>query len=162
LINPDDIAAHLWKDPQNIDVSNGINTAVNRLRYTLNDDTAEPVYIETVIGLGYRFIAAVEQASRKARDSAAARRTWKPHQANPPTSILRMHRRSLDGDRRTREPAATRDAGCPFQDDRDSSRSGTPPLEGCGSRRGCHLCRRSRVCLAFIGRTSPRRYPLFP
>jgi DNA-binding winged helix-turn-helix (wHTH) protein/Tol biopolymer transport system component len=65
LITRDDIAAHLWKDPQNIDVSNGINTAVNRLRYTLNDDTAEPVYIETVIGLGYRFIAAVEQASKE-------------------------------------------------------------------------------------------------
>jgi DNA-binding winged helix-turn-helix (wHTH) protein/Tol biopolymer transport system component len=62
LLTRDEIAAYLWKGPQNIDVSNGINTAVNRLRHTLNDDTTEPVYIETVIGLGYRFIAKVECA----------------------------------------------------------------------------------------------------
>ncbi|MFP5228830.1 MAG: winged helix-turn-helix domain-containing protein [Acidobacteriota bacterium] len=60
LITREEIASHLWKDPSNIDVSNGINTAVNRLRYTLKDDTVEPAYIETVIGLGYRFIASVE------------------------------------------------------------------------------------------------------
>jgi DNA-binding winged helix-turn-helix (wHTH) protein len=61
LLTRDEIASHLWKDSRNIDVSNGINSAVNRLRYTLNDDTARPAYIETVIGLGYRFIAPVEQ-----------------------------------------------------------------------------------------------------
>jgi len=61
LLTRDEIASLLWKDSRNIDVTNGINTAVNRLRYTLNDDTAHPAYIETVIGLGYRFIAPVEQ-----------------------------------------------------------------------------------------------------
>lgn len=61
LLTRDEIASHLWKDSRNINVSNGINSAVNRLRYILNDDTARPAYIETVIGLGYRFIAPVEQ-----------------------------------------------------------------------------------------------------
>lgn len=60
LITRDQIASQLWDDTSNIDVSNGINTAVNRLRYALQDDTTEPVYIETVIGLGYRFIAPAE------------------------------------------------------------------------------------------------------
>ena len=60
LVTRDEIADCLWTDPRNIDVSNGINTAINRLRFELADDPASPIYIETVIGLGYRFIAPVE------------------------------------------------------------------------------------------------------
>ena len=63
LVTRDEIAGCLWTDPQNIDVSNGINTAINRLRFELADDPASPIYIETVIGLGYRFIAPVETLS---------------------------------------------------------------------------------------------------
>ncbi|MGA2048997.1 MAG: winged helix-turn-helix domain-containing protein [Terracidiphilus sp.] len=63
LVTRDEIAGCLWTDPQNIDISNGINTAINRLRYELTDDPASPIYIETVIGLGYRFIAPVENLS---------------------------------------------------------------------------------------------------
>ena len=61
LISREQIATALWDEPQNVDVSNGINTAVNRLRATLGDDPGSPVYIETVVGLGYRFIAEVQE-----------------------------------------------------------------------------------------------------
>jgi DNA-binding winged helix-turn-helix (wHTH) protein/Tol biopolymer transport system component len=76
LITREEIVSRLWKDPHSIDVSNGVNSASNRLRTELNDDPAKPIYIDTVIGLGYRFIAKVEHCAepidgekgRRARD----------------------------------------------------------------------------------------------
>ncbi len=60
LITREQIALALWEDSGTIDVVTGINTAVRRLRAQLDDDPNAPTYIETVIGIGYRFIAAVE------------------------------------------------------------------------------------------------------
>jgi DNA-binding winged helix-turn-helix (wHTH) protein len=60
LITRDEITARLWTDTATIDIDTGINTAINRLRTTLNDNPAKPALIETVIGAGYRFIAEVE------------------------------------------------------------------------------------------------------
>ena len=61
LITRDEIALTLWEDSNTIDIVTGINTAVRRLRAQLDDDPAAPTYIETVIGIGYRFIADVEE-----------------------------------------------------------------------------------------------------
>lgn len=61
LITRDEIATCLWKNPQYVDAASGINTAVNRLRAALGDDPSNPVYIETVVSLGYRFIATVDR-----------------------------------------------------------------------------------------------------
>lgn len=61
LITREEIALTLWEDSRTIDIVTGINTAVRRLRAQLGDDPAEPTYIETVIGIGYRFIAHVEK-----------------------------------------------------------------------------------------------------
>ena len=56
LLTREEIAACLWKDSQNIDVMSGINTAVNQLRAQLGDGPASPKFIETVVGVGYRFV----------------------------------------------------------------------------------------------------------
>jgi DNA-binding winged helix-turn-helix (wHTH) protein len=61
LITREEIALTLWEDSSTIDIVTGINTAVRRLRAQLDDDPAAPTYIETVIGIGYRFIAEVEE-----------------------------------------------------------------------------------------------------
>lgn len=61
LITREEIALTLWKDSGTIDIVTGINTAVRRLRAQLDDDPGAPTYIETVIGIGYRFIADVEE-----------------------------------------------------------------------------------------------------
>jgi DNA-binding winged helix-turn-helix (wHTH) protein/WD40 repeat protein len=61
LITRDEIALTLWENSGTIDIVTGINTAVRRLRAQLEDDPAAPTYIETVIGIGYRFIADVEE-----------------------------------------------------------------------------------------------------
>jgi DNA-binding winged helix-turn-helix (wHTH) protein/WD40 repeat protein len=60
LVTREQIAACLWDQPQYVDTTSGINTAVNRLRAVLDDNPAQPVYIETIVGLGYRFIGRVE------------------------------------------------------------------------------------------------------
>lgn len=100
LITREEIVGRLWTDPQNIDVSNGVNTAINRLRKSLNDDPAKPDYLETVIGIGYRFVAKVEArgaasnagSARRAVDSAAAppaaRHSATPAMAAAPTPFL--------------------------------------------------------------------------
>lgn len=61
LVERETIAAHLWpSDKVSVDVTQGINSAVKRIRAALNDDAAKPRFIETVVGKGYRFIADVE------------------------------------------------------------------------------------------------------
>jgi len=40
-----------------------VDTRIAELRRALGDDAADPAYIETVTGQGYRFIAAVEAAA---------------------------------------------------------------------------------------------------
>lgn len=61
LVTRQEIAEHLWSQPESVDVVQGINSAINRLRAVLNDDSAKPRCIETVIGKGYRFIADIEE-----------------------------------------------------------------------------------------------------
>lgn len=72
LVTREQIADSLWEDQSTVDVVIGINTAVGRLRSVLDDDPAAPRYIETVIGLGYRFIADVEELEREGRTASVA------------------------------------------------------------------------------------------
>ena len=50
----------LWPNGLSTDVEHDLNTAVKKLRAVLNDDAEQPRYIETVAGIGYRFIAPVK------------------------------------------------------------------------------------------------------
>ncbi len=61
LVEREEIAARLWPDSSSVDVVQGINAGVKRIRAVLNDDAAKPRFIETVVGKGYRFIADVEE-----------------------------------------------------------------------------------------------------
>jgi DNA-binding winged helix-turn-helix (wHTH) protein/Tol biopolymer transport system component len=61
LITREQIVACLWDQPEYVDVDSGINSAVNRLRLILGDNSAKPVYLETVVGAGYRFKMPVQR-----------------------------------------------------------------------------------------------------
>ncbi len=61
LVEREEIAARLWPDARVVDVEQGINAAIKRLRAVLNEDVAKPRFIQTVVGRGYRFIADVEE-----------------------------------------------------------------------------------------------------
>lgn len=72
LISRDEIRERLWKETGTIDVNRGINTAINSLRTTLGDEPAQPRFLETVIGIGYRFIAPVAPPAGSEPESASA------------------------------------------------------------------------------------------
>ena len=60
LVSRAEIADALWGKDVFVDVENGVNTAIRKLRQALRDAPDAPAFIETVPGKGYRFIAPVE------------------------------------------------------------------------------------------------------
>ena len=56
LVTREQIADCLWGRDVSVDVEQGINTAIRKVRRALNDCADEPRYLQTVVGRGYRFI----------------------------------------------------------------------------------------------------------
>jgi DNA-binding winged helix-turn-helix (wHTH) protein len=59
LVTREQIASALWSKDVFVDVEQGINTAIRKVRRALGDDADEPQYLQTVVGRGYRFVASV-------------------------------------------------------------------------------------------------------
>ncbi len=57
VVSRDDLRHALWPEDVYVDFDRGISSAVNRLRETLGDTAANPVFLETVERRGYRWIA---------------------------------------------------------------------------------------------------------
>lgn len=57
LVTREQIAAALWGNDVFVDVEQGINTAIRKVRMALEDDSCQPQYLQTVVGRGYRFVA---------------------------------------------------------------------------------------------------------
>lgn len=57
VVTRDELRTRLWPADTFVDFESGLNTAVNRLRVALGDSAENPIYIETLARLGYRFIA---------------------------------------------------------------------------------------------------------
>ena len=57
LVTREQIADQLWGKDIFVDVEQGINTAIRKIRIALEDDSARPQYVQTVVGRGYRFVA---------------------------------------------------------------------------------------------------------
>jgi DNA-binding winged helix-turn-helix (wHTH) protein len=57
LVTREQISTELWSKDVFVDVEQGINTAVRKIRRALADDVDEPRYLQTVVGRGYRFVA---------------------------------------------------------------------------------------------------------
>src|SRR5690349_19424327 len=63
LVMRNDLAQYLWPG-LHVSFDRSLNTAVNALRRALGDTSRNVRFIETRSGLGYRFIAPVEQVGR--------------------------------------------------------------------------------------------------
>ncbi|HEY2470569.1 MAG TPA: winged helix-turn-helix domain-containing protein [Terracidiphilus sp.] len=59
LVTREEVARRLWHSGVFVDTDHGINTAVRKLRQALRDDPEDPQFIQTVTGMGYRFVAPV-------------------------------------------------------------------------------------------------------
>lgn len=57
LVTREQISSTLWGKDVFVDVEQGINTAIRKIRRALADDAGEPQYLQTVVGRGYRFVA---------------------------------------------------------------------------------------------------------
>ncbi len=83
VVTRDEIRKRLWPNDTVVEVSHGINAAVQRLREALGESAENPRFIETLARRGYRFIAPVEVGLRTPSgqaDSAA-------HESPPPPAV---------------------------------------------------------------------------
>jgi len=85
LVTREAIAARVWGKDVFVDVDNGINTAIRKIRHILNDDPQRPRFIETISGMGYRFIGPVERLS-----DASAKQTAIEEPASPTETKLEL------------------------------------------------------------------------
>jgi TolB-like protein/DNA-binding winged helix-turn-helix (wHTH) protein len=99
LVTRAEIAERLWTSEIFVDTEHGINTAIRKLRYLLRDDPDEPQFIQTVTGMGYRFVAPIttcetgklNRALAAATASIAHDEPAKP-EAKIPASFFRSRR----------------------------------------------------------------------
>lgn len=76
LVTREQIAAQLWGKDVFVDVEQGINTAVRKIRIALEDDSAQPQYLQTVVGKGYRFVAVTNMGGSLTADSSEVADTF--------------------------------------------------------------------------------------
>ena len=61
LVTREELKERLWSGDTFTDFDHGVNTAIQRIRRTLDDSAHTPRFIETLPRKGYRFIATVER-----------------------------------------------------------------------------------------------------
>jgi len=59
MVSREDIIKRLWRSDLFIDTERNVNNLVRKIRTALDDDSAKPRFVETVVGKGYRFIGPV-------------------------------------------------------------------------------------------------------
>jgi len=70
LVTREQIASELWSKDVFVDVEQGINTAIRKIRRALADDADEPQYLQTAVGRGYRFVAPAAEEDSGAQGQA--------------------------------------------------------------------------------------------
>lgn len=72
LVSREDIIERLWGKEVFVDVETGVHTAIRKIRRALQDSADTPMFIETVSGKGYRFVAPVEVVAAPSTTSVPA------------------------------------------------------------------------------------------
>lgn len=88
LVTRDEIVERVWGKDVFLDADNSINAAIRKLRQVLGDDFQEPRFVQTVTGMGYRFVAPVEEINPPEAVPAASSVVREPAVAAPPGTIL--------------------------------------------------------------------------
>jgi tetratricopeptide (TPR) repeat protein len=75
LVTREEIIEKVWGKDLFFDTDNSINAAVRKIRQVLKDDPEKPLFVQTITGKGYRFVAAtIEVELRPESDSQAVTR----------------------------------------------------------------------------------------
>ena len=69
LVTREEIIERIWGKDVFLDTDSSINSAIRKIRQVLKDDPENPVFVQTVTGRGYRFIAAVTEAEISSQKS---------------------------------------------------------------------------------------------
>jgi DNA-binding winged helix-turn-helix (wHTH) protein len=92
LVTREQITNALWGKEVFVDSATSINTAVRKVRRALGDDSAQPKYLQTVVGRGYRFVADIEPlgtphsfSAEEVGRAVMAAAGLEPHKPKPPT-----------------------------------------------------------------------------
>ncbi|HEY6388717.1 MAG TPA: winged helix-turn-helix domain-containing protein [Candidatus Acidoferrum sp.] len=83
IVTREELQRELWGADTFVDFERGLNNCIKQIREALNDDPANPKYVETIPRQGYRFTARVESEPGSNGESAVASVTGK---AAPPES----------------------------------------------------------------------------
>src|SRR5215469_6957142 len=78
VVTREEMRQRLWGTDTFVDFDHGLNSAINKVRTALSDSSAQPRYIETVAGKGYRFIAPVLQGPMPPAEQRVAVETRGP------------------------------------------------------------------------------------
>ena len=97
LVARGDIVDRLWGKDVFVDVETGVHTAVRKIRQALRDSPELPVFIETVSGKGYRFIAPVEVKGEATASPTPALPEPPPMAAGPPAAPVAAPARARIG-----------------------------------------------------------------
>jgi TolB-like protein/DNA-binding winged helix-turn-helix (wHTH) protein len=83
LVTRAEIAQRMWDSEVFVDTEHGINTAIRKIRQVLRDDPANPRFVQTVTGMGYRFIAPVSGIQLGVEDSRPSAAPLVPEALEP-------------------------------------------------------------------------------
>ncbi len=73
LVTRDELRRTLWPDGTFVSFERGLTSAMRKVREALGDTASSPLYIETLKGRGYRFIAPVTYGAADASGAAGPR-----------------------------------------------------------------------------------------
>src|SRR5580704_15993592 len=73
LVTREQFRLAIWGEDTFVDFEQGLNFCIRQIRIALNDQAENPLYIETLPRLGYRFVAKIERPGEPAAPSAEKR-----------------------------------------------------------------------------------------
>jgi Tol biopolymer transport system component/DNA-binding winged helix-turn-helix (wHTH) protein len=87
VVAREDLRNRLWPGVTAGDFEHGLNAAVNKLRQVLGDAANQPRYVETLPGLGYRFVAPMYQVGAAVIELVPAGAKSEPESQPPPRGL---------------------------------------------------------------------------
>ena len=60
LVTREEIVSNLWRSDRFVDTESNVNNIMRKIRLALDDESAMPRFVETVVGKGYRFVGPIK------------------------------------------------------------------------------------------------------